>query len=264
MIVENYSINYKYGDIIKIRPFFDVHWGNSYCDKNAFRRYMQEGDENTYYFGGGDTLDSIIVKDIGRYMKHTDDTLTDAVIDDQINSIIPDLLPYKERIIGLMRGNHEGAVLKHHGTDIIKRMCDSLECKYLGYSGLLRLTLHENGGRGRSVIIRYHHGWGGGSRTQGADITKYSKDAIHWDADIFLFGHVHKKQTDRIPRLGLAGNSLVHKPILLGICGTFLRTYSKTIDSTYSEEKGYPPVEIGGLIINVQPTREHLKMWIDL
>jgi len=264
MIVENYDINYKYGQTIKIRPFFDVHWGNTYCDKRAFRNYLSEGDDTTYYMGGGDTLDSIITKDIRRYEKHADETLGDAVIDEQVDSMLAELIPYKDRILGLMRGNHEGAILKYHGTDTVKRMCDVLGCKYLGYSGLLRLALHENGARGRAIIIRYHHGWGGGSRTQGADITKFSKDALHWDASVFLFGHVHKRQSDRIPRLGLVGNTLTAKPILLGICGTFLRTYSKTTDSTYAEEKGYPPVEIGGIVLNLKPTDKFLDMWIDL
>ena len=75
---------------------------------------------------------------------------------------------------------------------------------------------------------------------------------------------MHRKQSDRIPRLGVVGETLVSKPIMLGMCGTFLKTYSKGTDATYSEKKGYPPVEIGGLRLNIKPTEKCVKMWFDV
>jgi len=209
-------------------------------------------------------MDSIIVPDI-RYRKSQDAMKEDmAIIDKQIEQAEDLLSPYKNRIIGLASGNHETNIIRRAGTDPIARLTRALECKNLGYSGLIKLRLSENGSRGRTVTIRYHHGWGGGSRTQGADLTKFSKDLQYWQADIFLYGHVHRKQTDRVPRLGLSGEELVSKPKVLCICGTFLKTYSKGIDSTYSEEKGYPPVEIGGLIVNIKPVRKWVSIWTDL
>lgn len=263
MIVKSYPIEYKYGDTIKIKPISDVHMGNRYSDTLEFKKFLSDIDDNTYFIGTGDLFDSIVIKD-KRYTKHVDDTVSDTIIDEQIDRGYDILGPYKDKILGLGRGNHEQTIRKLCGTDPVERLCKRLGCDYLGYSGLISLNLRENGGRGRKIIIRWHHGWGGGSRTQGADITKYSKDAIHWDADVFLFGHVHKKQADRIPRAGLVGEKLISKPIMLGITGTFLKTYTKTIDSTYSEEKGYPLSEIGGIVLNIKPHRKWVKMWIDL
>ena len=137
---------------------------------------------------------------------------------------------------------------------------------FLGYSGLIKIIFREQSksggklGRGRTVIIRYHHGWGGGSRTQGADLTKFSKDVAYWDADIFLYGHVHRKQTDAIPRLGLVGEKLISKPKIMCICGTFLKTYTGSMEPTYSEVKGYPPVEIGGVVVNIKPDKDWVKI----
>ena len=263
METRTFKIQYKYGDVIKIKPLGDIHLGNTYCDKRKLGMYLSESDESTYFLGIGDLLDNIVVTD-PRYTKHVDDTPSGTIIDDQIETMAEILLPYKDKILGLGRGNHEDVIIKKCGTDPIKRLCKKLECSYLGLSGLVRLNLTENGNRGRNIIIRYHHGWGGGSRTQGADLTKFSKDMMYWDADIYLYGHVHRKQSDRIPRLGLIGDKLVSKPKLLGICGTFLRTYTDTTDSTYSELKGYPPVEIGGITVNLKPTNDWLKMWIDI
>jgi len=263
MVPHTVKIPYEYGDTIKIKPIFDVHWGNKYCDKKKFVEWLADSDEYTYFMGGGDLMDSIVVTD-PRYAKHVDDSPSDAIIDNQVDQLYEVLSPYKDRIIGLGRGNHEDTVIKKCGTDPMKRLCENLGTEYLGLSGLIRLRFREGKGRGRTVLIRWHHGWGGGSRTQGADLTKFSKDMMYWEADIFLYGHVHRKQTDRVPYLRLVGDRLVVKPRLIGICGTFLRTYSKTTDSTYSELRGYPPVEIGGLKINIKPINEWVKMWIDI
>lgn len=253
-------IPYKFGETIRIKPIFDVHLGNRYCDVAAFKRFI---DDDCYFFGGGDFLDSIITRDIKRYEKHADDTESDAIIDEQVKKGFALLEPVKDRIIGWGRGNHEGAIRKHCGTDPAARLAEKLNATYLGYSGLIRLIFSENGGRGRTVIIRWHHGWGGGSRTQGADLTKYAKDMAFWDSDIFLYGHVHRLNTDKIPRLGLVGDRLRSKPKHLGICGTFLKTYTTTADSTYSEEKGYPPIAVGGLTVSIKPEREWCSIKLD-
>lgn len=264
MIIYTHRVEYNYGDVIKIKPIGDVHWGNKYCDKRGFKDFLADSDDKTYFLGIGDTMDSIITKDIRRYEKHADDTVSDAVIDEQVERVAEVLKPYKDKIIGLGMGNHEKAILKNCGTNPTKRLCEELECKYLGYSGLVRFTMTLNGGRGRSIIIRWHHGWGGGGRTLGGSLTKYSKDIMNWDADIFLYGHDHQKKADTIPRMGLSGDKLINKAKLLGICGTFLKTYSLTEDSTYSEEKGYPPVEIGGITVNIKAIRHGVKTWIDI
>ncbi len=256
-------IPYRWGDTIRIKPIFDAHLGNRYCDEAALKRYLADSDDCTYFMGGGDFLDSIITRDIRRYTKAADATETDAIIDEQVRKGFSILEPYKDKIIGWGRGNHEAAIRTHCGTDPAERLAELLGCPNLGYSGLIRLLLSENGTRTRTVIIRWHHGWGGGSRTQGADLTKFSRDIAYWDADIYLYGHVHKKQSDRIPRLGLSGNKLIARPKLVGLCGTFLKTYTATADSTYAEEKGYPPVELGGIVVNIQPDRYWCKVWID-
>lgn len=262
MIIHSYQIPYNYGDTIKIKPIFDVHYGNKYCDLRSFRQFLEDSDEHTYFFGGGDLMDSIVITD-PRYQKSVDDMEGDAIIDRQIDGIYRELEPYKDRIIGLGRGNHESVIIKKCGTDPMARLCEKLGCDYLGFSGMVLLKFRENGGRGRTVKIRWHHGWGGGSRTQGADITKYSRDVAYWEADLYLYGHVHKRQSDRIPRLGVGGGKLISRPKIVGICGTFLKTYTTTTDSTYSEEKGYPPVEIGGIQVNIKPDNSWVKLWAD-
>lgn len=261
MVIHEVRILYVYGDEFTIKPLADAHLGNKYCDVKAIKEYLSETNENTRIIGTGDGVDAIITRDLKRYMKHSDATETDAIIDEQTDGIYQMLFPYKEKIIGLMDGNHEHSILKYHGTSITKRLCDRLGCKYLGYSCFVRVVFHEaDGGRVRTVMIYAHHGWGGGSRTQGADLTKFSKHASNIDADIFLYSHVHRRQSDQIARLGAVGKHAVAKPKHIFICGTFLKTLSDTADATYAEIAGYPITSIGNINIKIKPT----KSWVDV
>ena len=264
MIIHEVRIPYKYGDEFRLKPLGDIHYGNTYCDKTALKSYLSDCDENTRIVGLGDYIDAIISRDVKRYMKHSDDSTSDAIIDEQVDGLCEILMPYKDLFIGVGDGNHEHTVVKHHGTNPMKRISERLGCKHLGYSWLIKLVFHEDGSRVRTVIIRGHHGWGGGSRTQGADLTKYSKDIAYWDADIFLYGHTHKLQSDKMERLGIAGKKLVAKPKYLFVCGTFLKTLSLTTDATYSEVAGYPPTSIGAPNITIKPENKWLTIESDV
>jgi hypothetical protein len=222
------------------------------CDEKAFKEYLADSNDKTYFLGIGDLYDAIIVTD-PRYQKSSDKSEGDDIIDAQVEKGVGLLEPYKDRILGLGYGNHEKTIIKRAGSNMMKRTCRRLGVKELGYSGLFKLVFRMEHGVGRTVTIRYHHGWGGGSRTQGADLTKFSKDTAYWDADLFLYGHVHKKQDDEVPRLGLRGKTLIAKPKTMVICGTFLKTYLSGSDATYSETCGYPPTTIGGVNIDITP-----------
>uniref|UniRef100_A0A6H1ZH28 Putative structural protein n=1 Tax=viral metagenome TaxID=1070528 RepID=A0A6H1ZH28_9ZZZZ len=262
MIVSEAKIQYKYGQEIKILPIFDIHLGAVACDVAALKKDLATVDENTYIIGGGDWLDSILVSDTKRYRKSGDasDKGADDNIDRQIDEMYEYAKPYAKKILGISVGNHEDNITKRCGTNPIKRLCKYLDVPFLSYSSLLKLSFSEKGSRGRTVIIRTHHGWGGGSRTQGASITKYARDAACWDADIFLYGHDHKKQNDRVPRLGLVGLQLVSKPKIMVLCGTYLKTFMIGENPSYSEKEGFPPTEIGASLITVRPTDK----WVDI
>lgn len=256
-------IAYELGDVFTIKPVSDIHFGSSHCDIKALKKFLGEPDPKTYIIGLGDWLDSIITSDSKRYRKSGDgnDPASDDIIDNQIEALYKIMEPYKSQIIGIGIGNHEDAIVKHCGTNPMKRMAEKLGTLYLGYSFLIRLLFRTEAGGGRAVVIRGHHGHGGGSRTQGADLTKYARDSQYIEADIYLYGHVHRLQYDTVPRLSLRGETLIAKDKHILICGTFLKTYSDSTDVTYSEIKGYPPASIGGHDITIKPISSE---WCDI
>jgi len=257
MIVITKKIPCGFNETITLKPIFDVHLGSKYCDVDAFKKFLGPVDPNTYYFSGGDLIDSIVVTD-KRYDKHGDITTSDAVIDDQIDMAYEILKPYRKQIIAMGNGNHEATVLKRCGTDPTKRISKMLGCPPMGVSGIIKLVLQgdKKSKQSRTIIVRWHHGYGGGTTTRGGLLTKFSREALYWDADLFLFGHVHQRQMDRIPVNRIKGNKVILQPKIIVICGTFLSTHANNTDNTYSENAGYPPVEMNGVDIHITPNKE--------
>lgn len=203
-----------------------------------------------------------------RYRKAQDATESDAVLDEQISRLYEIFHPYAENIFGIGDGNHESVIIRKNGTNLIKRLCEQLstdkhQILYLGYSWLLRLIFDENRGRHREVIVRGHHGWGGGSRTEGASITKYSHDVKFWRADIFLYGHDHKLKTNDIEEGRILGenNWKTYTKRML-VCGTYQRTYSGTPEATWAEEKGFNPASIKNPRAFIKPTVDSVEITV--
>jgi UDP-2,3-diacylglucosamine pyrophosphatase LpxH len=262
--VDTVRIPYKYGDIIKVKPIADVHYGSKNCDIKGLLDHLGKPDPKTYFIGLGDFMDCIIVSDSKRYRKVSDDIESEDIIGESIQFWADLLYPFRKQIIGLGIGNHEDNIIKRCSVNPMKILCDSLEVPYLGYSFLVRLILREGEGRSRTVIIRCHHGWGMGGRTIGGELTKYSRDLAQFDCDIALYGHTHRLQADTMPRLAIVGDRLVSKEKHLVLCGTFLKTFSDGTDCTYAESAGLPPMKIGAPIISIKPNNEWCKISVEV
>lgn len=251
-------------------PLSDIHYGNTTCDVKKVKRDLSEVGDKHIILGIGDWLDSIIVKDAKRYAKSMDASKGDAIIDEQIDELAEIVRPAAKQIVGLGDGNHEEVIIRQCGTNPIKRLCEKLSTsehtvKYLGYSWLLRLLFRSQNGNGRTVVVRGHHGWGGNSRTEGADITKFSHDVKFWQSDVFLYGHVHKLKCNDVEEGRITGNNkwATFKKRML-VCGTYQRTYSNTTTATWAETKGFQPTSIGHPKIFIRPNKEWVEMKVQL
>jgi len=86
MIIISKTISYKPGDIFKIKPIFDVHYGSKNCDTKKFTSFLKDSNNKTYFVGGGDLIEAIPVRD-KRYRKSNDSTQDEAIIDSQIKKM---------------------------------------------------------------------------------------------------------------------------------------------------------------------------------
>lgn len=261
-----YPIRYKsMKDIIKIKPLMDLHYGAKTCDIRAFKEFLKEHDENTYYFTNGDLWDMIYFDDKRfRLSNHNpNDGEDDDPIDKEIKEMVNILDPIKDRIICVGHGNHEDAISKKCHTNPSKRLAEALGVPYLGYSFWFRIILSQaDGGRGRTIDFYCTHGFGGGTRTEGGSVTKYSKYSDRFLCDIFVVGHDHRKQYVRYPLLGIVGKkdvSLFGKSKLVCLGGSWKKTYGTGTTVTWEETKGFPPNEIGGITIELKVTNTWIK-----
>jgi hypothetical protein len=260
-----FHIPYKNKDVFKVLPLSDIHYDgrgrNSLCDSAKLKRDLAERvDDKTIILSIGDNFGGITPSDVKRYRKAHDSAAGEDILDESIDGLTEILMPYREQIYGLGDGNHENSILTHCGTNMTQRLVDKLNVGiqkpiiYLGYSWLLKFAFRQKNGGGRTVVIRGHHGWGGGSRTEGADVTKFAHDAKFWQADLFLYGHVHKMKINDIEEGRMVGErswKTVRKRMC--ICGTYQKTYSSSRSATYAEMRGYPPTTLRHPIIYLEP-----------
>lgn len=270
MILHTVRIPYKDGQVFQLKPCFDWHLGRN-CDVKALRRYMRQGIDNPdcYTVGGGDLADSIVTTD-KRYTKAGDDTTSGAIIDEQTQAVVDMFKGYEGRVLGIGVGNHELTVLNKAGVHISRNIARMLDTASLGYQWAVNLRFYhtnkagKDNGKTRTLVIFGHHGWGGGSRTEGGSITKYSNHLLRYEGDIFLYGHDHQLKENRVEYMGIRGKKFIPKNKRLYMCGTFQRTFSKTDEPTWAETKGFNPVTLTGLNIYIKPTGEWFDVWSDL
>lgn len=255
-------------------PFIgDLHIGARACHEARMEHDFELISHrlNTYPLITGDSVDAIVPKDSRRFSPgavapwvwnpkwaENEQFPLEAVISRQQHRAIQIFknLPC-DRVLGIMEGNHETAYMKFHSSDVTHGIAKEFNWKMLGFSTFLTLTIgFLDSPITVKIRIYAHHGWGGGSRTEGYNLTKYSRQLPYFDADIYAFSHVHDIQTKVIPFLAPVERDkwkdLLHSnerikfnDRALIVTGTYLRTLSDGRFPTYSEEKGYPPRKLG-------------------
>jgi hypothetical protein len=263
-LIQVCRIPYKWGQTVKLKTLWDIHFGNMACDVKSLKKFVD--DDESYFMGGGDWIDSIVLSDSKRYTKSGDATQGDDIIDEAVNGLYDILSPVRDRLLGVGSGNHEQTIQKRAGTHPTKRLAKMLGVPFRGYSWFLPVVM-EDGKRAFEIDIKNHHGFGGG-RTLGADLTRYYQDLAPYDASIYCFGHTHQKHWTPVDRFSLTKSSkdfrkLTNKEQHIVVCGTFLKTFLPKTDATYGEEKGYRPVSVGNMTINLKPGLNDVKIWVE-
>ena len=121
----------------------------------------------------------------------------EALINEAIRYACEKLEPYAKNIILLSEGNHETAVIRHHGMSIIDYVVLHLRrkgsiCQKGAYRGwacmkFYRSTKETPNG---TVSILYDHDHGGGGKNKGSN--KFTDIAAEYhNADVVLTGHTH-------------------------------------------------------------------------
>jgi predicted phosphodiesterase len=279
-VVEREFIVASRKDEFRLFMLGDVHIGALNCAERELRRLVKhiETTENAYWIGGGDYCDAVILKDAKRFdintlpawMLESDAETTREKLGDILhaqrarwNDITR---PIWSKCLGMIEGNHEYTIFKHHNANHLQLMCDNMEVENLTDCAFMRLNFHydatkspSGSTRGSIVNAFLCHGHGGG-RTSGAEPNKLHRLAADKDADIVLTGHTHSFCIHPpIPMLGIPRRGeLPVDPIITekhsANWGSFVYTYASG-PSTYASRANYPLRAMYTVETVIQPHR---------
>lgn len=230
--MEIYEVTTDLGSI-NLYGFGDLHLGDRNCDMDGVYRTIEKIKNDPYakVVMMGDLLNCATKASVG---KSVYDELMST--EDQWALALKILTPIKDKIIGMLIGNHEFR-LEKEGFNPIKTLCIALGVPYLGYSAVLDVHV------GNSTYTVYAtHGHGGGAR--GSIVGKLNKLAEVAIADIYMRGHSHQLIYHKTIIRMVENGRLIDKERAVVDTGAFLR-----YDEGYAEMSSLPMVRTGCAII---------------
>jgi hypothetical protein len=255
------------GHPLHLYPLGDIHLGAAACDIEDFRRTVSriKSDPHALWLGMGDYGDLIMPSD-PRWAMNSHDwkhlgfhngrpTVSNLGIEHR-DLITRELDPIADKCIGLLYGNHEHAFSRYYFIDIARFLADRFKVPMLGYTALVRLEIEiKRGAKAHHetwpVTVFAEHGATGGG-TDGNAINTLQKRGLEFGADVYLKGHVHKLGITQRTELGWGPKELATRDRIFMLTGSYLKGYSE-FEVTYGERKGYPPSELGGGVVILDP-----------
>lgn len=181
-----------------IVPIADLHIGDAQFDVKGLKEMLDSCDgENTLYILNGDLINNATKSSVSDIYSSTMSPM------EQLNTLIDIFEPYKEKIIGIVGGNHEVRTYRNDGIDISRLFARQLglEDKYSSEGLLIFLRFgtqtsgqKETNGSGKVRKVCYTiyttHGSGGG-RSVGGKANALEQLSSIVDADIYIHSHTH-------------------------------------------------------------------------
>lgn len=270
--------------VMNVYPIGDIHVGALNCAEDKLKGVVKliAADPNAYWVGGGDYLDAVILNDSKRFdptvvpnwmldngPEESRLNLTD-MLTAQRKRFFKLMSPIKDRCLGLIEGNHEYTIMKHHNRNLMSELCqhftlDGQPTSDLTDCAFIRLKFRRGGQTGSSSVVRMFicHGNGGG-RSSGAEPNALYRLAADKECDIVLRGHSHSFCIHPpIPMLSIPsrGEMPVHPTVYdkhAANWGAYVYTYA-TGPSTYASRANYPlrPMYTVGIAIKPHYSNSH-------
>lgn len=265
--VHTFEAEGKYGEPTYIIPFGDIHRFADECHVSKWKSFLEwaKTKERCYFIGMGDyddlasTSEREVLED-ARLHNSTKKSLKDAYLSRTLK-LYDELKFMRGRVIGLIEGNHYAVF--NNGMTTTQKLCEMLDCKYLGCASLIRFYVKVKKRKSRdsySVDIFAYHGKGA-ARLIGSSLNTVQQMAETATADIYLMGHDHKKSVGMVTKLELSRGShtigLRHRKQVLARTGSFLKGYENNMVS-YIADKCLNPTDLGVVKIELTPKRQYV------
>ena len=244
---------------IEIMPVADYHWADPNSDHDRILEDIAHirDTENCFCVLNGDLMNCAIKSSISDCYSETVSPM------DELRACVDLFSPIKDKILGVVPGNHEARHYRTNGLDITELMCRQLGIvdRYSPTTALLfirfgKLTLKEHG---RKVVYTLYlsHGNGGG-RKEGGRIQRLIDLSTVVDADIYVVGHTHlpAMYKDSFARPNCANSSITYGTRL------YVNTSAKLNWGGYGEVMGFKPPCTDTPIIHLSGTKKEMRATI--
>lgn len=237
-MVKRVNVN-KSGKSLNVWALGDFHIGNSCFNEAGLKKIigMIKRDKNAIAFLMGDYAECINWSD-KRFDLNNIDEINNTV-EKQYLKVKLLLEPIKDKIKGMLMGNHENTIYKVSGINLVRLLCSDLGIPYLGDVGLAKVKVvnHEY------KVLLFHGS--GSSGTIGGQVNKLVRYASNMEEhpDMTFVGHFHR--LDSLAQTKLDTN-FKRKTKYMGLTGGFLDAYSG--DDNYVTKSFMHPATIGCLM----------------
>lgn len=173
-------------------PIGDLHRGDRHLTANGLNKLKGYLDwvlerKNARIFLMGDILN------VASRTSKTNPFESDS---DEYQKAVNLFMPYREKIVGCITGNHEQRMYKDYGFNPLQPFCNELKIPFCGFSAVLKIRVGKRKDRRNEFNQNYwgyaHHGNSGGG-TMGAALNKKIKlqEIVH-GMDFYMAGHDHQ------------------------------------------------------------------------
>jgi hypothetical protein len=239
---------------LKIRAFADTHAGDpNFYEKLLMEEIREVKESNSLAILAGDLINNGIKCSIGNCYE---DIMKPR---EQVKYITELFKPIKDKIIGVIEGNHERRTTKEVDQSPAERYAEMLGVQFFGDEVLLKIPFGKCAAEGNTIVNTVYatHGYGGG-RKPGAKVNNLSNMGDIVIADLYISAHTHLINThSEVIYIPDTREEKVREHLM-----TFVTTGSYLKRGGYAIQKGYAPVKLGSPTITLGGKRKEISVTI--
>lgn len=243
-------------DLVTLYPLGDWHLGSEHCDIKLIKKQIEtiKQDATARVILMGDLAETATKESVGAGVYEQSENAQQQMM--KVKNLLYDI---RHLIDGAVTGNHEERIYKQSGFDLTLYLCQMLEIenKYMRYQGVVAYIIAK-----RAFLVNVWHGSGGGG-SAGASLNRLQKQSEYVFADVYLMGHVHKRQVHTkqmiMPSARYEKNDIINQYfIATGSSLDYENSYAESAGMTPSM-KGFTKIKMWAENIYNGDNRERIK-----